>query len=195
MTDFFRQINLRNQKFKCYKAGDKNESLDLTVDIHNELNSGATDDEILLLKTLIPDDNQEIIDFYKLHNGLDLYCNGEVCGLKISPIDDLKELNEDWKEWFSDYEDDELYDFQKGGFAFGEIAHSGNYFVFYEGKVFYSDHDEFEEKDLGNTFNEFLQKTVTDPAEFLYDMGCYTRYSDGKTDGQWIPKQFIADEN
>ena len=195
MTDFFRKIKLNNQRFKCYKAGDKSESLDLTVDIHNVLNSGATEKEILLLEELIPDKNKEIVQFYKVHNGLRLYCSGETSGVDICPISDLQGLNEEWKEWFTGYEEDELYDFQKNGYAFGEIAHSGNYFVFYEGKVFYSNHDEFEEKDLGKSFNEFLQKIVTNPADFLLDMGCYTRYSDGKTDEQWIPKKFYADED
>lgn len=195
MTDFFRQINFPNQQFKCFKAGDDSESLDLTVGIHNELNPGATESEILILQELIPENNKEIIDFYKLYNGISLYRNGETSGIEMCPINDLKKLNEDWKEWFSDYEEDELYDFQKDGVAFGEIAHSGNYFVFYEGRVFYSDHDEFEEKDLGETFNEFLQKIADDPADFLLEMGCYTRYSDGKTEEQWIPKEFNADES
>jgi hypothetical protein len=25
----------------------------------------------------------------------------------------------------------------------------------------------------------------------MYDRGCYTRYSDGKTAAQWIPKQYL----
>lgn len=32
---------------------------------------------------------------------------------------------------------------------------------------------------------------VEDPAEFLWARGCYTRYSDGKSDRQWIPKESL----
>ncbi|MEQ9413502.1 MAG: SMI1/KNR4 family protein, partial [Cyclobacteriaceae bacterium] len=146
------------------------------------------------LKKLISDNNDQIVNFYKTANGLKLYCNGDTSGIEIYPIDQLSELNEEWKESFSDFEEDELYDFQKNGVAFGAISQSGNYFVLLDGKVYYSDHDGGDDTILGEDFNEFLDKTVTEPADFLYEMGCYTRYSDGKTAGQWIPKEFSADE-
>jgi hypothetical protein len=34
---------------------------------------------------------------------------------------------------------------------------------------------------------------IKDPPGFLYQCGCFTRYSDGKTDIQWIPKEYVAD--
>ena len=195
MQDFLRHIKSGNQKFKCYLNSDENETLSLTVDIYNELNPGATDEEISLLTKLIPDNNEQIVAFYKLYNGIKLYCNADTSGLQFYSIGDLKELNDEWKEGHSDFEEDELYDFQKSGFAFGEISHSGNYFILFEGKVFYDDHDGGDDTTAGETFNDFLSKIVTNPADFLNEMGCYTRYSDGKTNGQYIPKVLVADEN
>jgi len=195
MKDFLRHINLKNQKFGCYLNSDDSETLTLTVDIQNELNNSASENEISILKQLIPDNNIEIIEFYKLFNGITLYCNGDTSGLQFYPINSLVNLNEEWKEGHLEFEDDELYEYQKGGVAFGDISHSGNYFVFFDGKVFYDDHDGGDDTPVGETFNEFLSKIVTNPADFLYEMGCYTRYSDGKTNGQYIPKRFIADEN
>ena len=195
MQDFLRHINLDNQKFKCYLNSDKKESLNLAVDIYNILKNGATSNDILLLQELIPNNNEQIVELYKIYNGIKLYCSGNASGLEFYAINDLKKLNEEWKESFSYYNEEELYDFQKYGVAFGEISHSGNYFILYNGKVFYSDHEEWDEALIGNSFDEFLSKIVTDPADFLYKMGCYTRYSDGKTNGQWIPKVFTANEN
>ena len=195
MQDFLRHIKSGNQKFKCYLNSDESETLSLTVDIYNELNPGATDEEISMLTKLIPDNNEQIVAFYKLYNGIKLYCNADTSGLQFYSIGDLKELNDEWKEGHSDFEEDELYDFQKSGFAFGEISHSGNYFILFEGKVFYDDHDGGDDTTAGETFNDFLSMIVTNPADFLYEMGCYTRYSDGKTNGQYIPKVLVADEN
>ena len=195
MQDFLRHIKFGNQKFKCYLNSDENETLSLTVDIYNELNPGATDEEISLLTKLIPDNNEQIVAFYKLYNGIKLYCNADTSGLQFYSIGDLKALNDEWKEGHSDFEEDELYDFQKSGFAFGEISHSGNYFILFEGKVFYDDHDGGDDTTAGETFNDFLSKIVTNPADFLNEMGCYTRYSDGKTNGQYIPKVLVTDEN
>jgi hypothetical protein len=194
MTDFFKKIKRENQQFKCYKSGDGKEELKLVVPIHHNLNAPAGGQEIDILKKIVPVDNDQLIEFYKRCNGVKLYCNSDITGIEICPIDKLDELNAEWKESFSDFEEDELYEFQKGGIAFGTISMSGNYFVVYKGSVYYSDHDGGDDTVIGEDVNEFLNKTVDEPADFLYDMGCYTRYSDGKTSGQWIPKEFTADE-
>ncbi|AJW65120.1 hypothetical protein VO54_03694 [Elizabethkingia miricola] len=193
MQDFLRHIKSKNQKFRCYECCDENKTL--TVDIYNELKPGVTENEIPLLTRLFSEESEEIVAFYKMYNGIKLYCSGVISGLKIYPVNDLERLNEEWKEELSCYEQDELYDFQNGGVAFGEIPYSGNHFVLFEGKVFYNDHDGGDDTPVGNTFNDFLSKIAIDPAGFLYDMGCYTRYSDGKTEDQYIPKEFFADED
>jgi hypothetical protein len=195
MQDFLLHIKSKNQKFKCYLCTDESETLNLTVDLYNELNAEATEYDIQLLKSLIKVENEEIVAFYKIHNGIKLYCNNDTSGLQFYSIADLKELNNVWKEGLSDYEDEELYDFQREGIAFGEISHSGNYFVLFEGKVYYDDHDGGDDTPVGETFNDFLSEILTNPADFLYKLGCYTRYYDSKTDEQYIPKEFIADEN
>ena len=51
----------------------------------------------------------------------------------------------------------------------------------------------FEPEPIAGSFEEFLDSIVANPADFLYRRGCYTRYSDGKTDIQWIPKQYVAE--
>jgi len=173
---------------------DESETLSLTVDIYNELNPGATEKEISLLTELVPDNNEQIVAFYKLYNGIKLYCNGDTSGLQFYSIGNLQDLNDEWKGGHSDFEEDELYDFQKSGVAFGEISHSGNYFIFFDSKVYYDDHDGRDDTTVGESFNDFLSNILANPADFLYERGCYTRYSDGKTNGQYIPKEFIADE-
>ena len=91
---------------------------------------------------------------------------------------------------------DEMPEWIMQGIAVGEIPQSGNYFVIQPngedaGKVFYANHDGFEPESIADSFEEFLGSIINDPANFLYRMGCYTRYSDGKTDIQWIPKEYV----
>jgi hypothetical protein len=47
---------------------------------------------------------------------------------------------------------------------------------------------------IARNFEEFLAMICADPADFLYQRGCYTRYSDGNTAIQWIPKEFLDNE-
>ena len=84
------------------------------------------------------------------------------------------------------------------GTAFGVVCHSANYFTFHTagphaGTVFYVDHDDWQDKPIAKTFTDFLALILRDPADFLFNVGCYTRYSDGKTDTQWIPKEYVPD--
>ena len=90
-----------------------------------------------------------------------------------------------------------MTDWQRQGIVFGEIPRSGNYFLLppsgeHGGQVFYDDHDGFHEEPIAGSFEGFLDSIIADPADFLYRLGCFARYSDGKTDIQWIPKEFVS---
>jgi hypothetical protein len=40
----------------------------------------------------------------------------------------------------------------------------------------------------------FSFRVTADPASLMSEeLGCYTRYSDGKTDIQWIPKELVVE--
>ena len=87
-------------------------------------------------------------------------------------------------EWFS------------SGVVVGQIPHSANYFVIGttgedSGKIFYMDHDDFVEEPIANDAESLIDGFLADTAQFLFDRGCYTRYSDGKTNRQWIPKHYV----
>jgi hypothetical protein len=47
---------------------------------------------------------------------------------------------------------------------------------------------------LAATFESFIETICTQPVHFLNELiFCYTRFSDGKTRTQWIPKRYIPD--
>lgn len=173
-------------------AGDKSESLDYSVNLSSEIHEGSSEEDIKILQRLIPENGQEIFEFYKSYNGVKLFCNKETVGVEFFKANEFVAENEGWKELCSEIDENELCNFEKYGVAFGTIPNSGNYFILYEGKVYYSNHDDMNDSPVTESFNEFLLQIATDPADFLYKMGCYTRYSDGKTDSQWIPKEFAC---
>ena len=62
------------------------------------------------------------------------------------------------------------------------------------GKIFYADHDGWYESPFAEDFNGFLLHVTQEPARLLAkEVGCFTRYSDGKTDTQWIPEEYFVD--
>ena len=83
--------------------------------------------------------------------------------------------------------------------AIAAVPFSGNYFVMpveapAAGKIFYANHDGWYESAFANDFQKFLVHVTRKPVNLLNeDVGCYTRYSDGKTDEQWIPEEYFPD--
>ena len=79
------------------------------------------------------------------------------------------------------------------GVAIGQIPHSGNYFVvgINDGKLYYADHDDFAEDSVTDDAESLIDSLVSDPPQFMYDRGCYARYSDGTSEKQWIPKEYV----
>lgn len=193
MADFFSHIKDKKPAFICYPAGGK-EAQDYKVEVDHLLKPGANDEALQEFKSKLSGDLTEILEFYKKHDGVEIYRQNEMPSIEFFELNQITERNEEWREWFDDDEEmeDEMFEFQKHGTAFGEVSNSGNYFVWHEGKVYYSSHDGEVEEPLANGFNEFLNLIAADPAGLLYELGCYTRLSDGKTNIQWIPREYIS---
>ena len=134
---------------------------------------------------------------YSFHDGLDLYLQPpENAGLILYPINRWQDATESFKadleDWGRSVED--AYEFENHGVVIGEPAFSGNRIFHFKGAVYYSDHDGGDDVPLALSFSAFLDRIVADPAKFLYDLGCYARYSDGRTDTQWVPEIYVSNE-
>jgi hypothetical protein len=143
------------------------------------------------LRRVAGDEAEALTPLYTEFNGAVLHTNGETSRLVVAPIAELEEFNTDWRDWFEHLDPGELYDFQRSGIAFAAVAASGNYFVMYQGRVYYSDHDGGDDAIWGAHLEEFFERALSKPARFLYEAGCHTRYSDGETERQFIPESFI----
>jgi hypothetical protein len=119
-------------------------------------------------------------------------------GIAFYPVGDWQQMSARTRAdaFQSGWEEDDSPAWLLEGITIGEIPNSGNYFLIHPnaeplGAVYYLQHDDFDEEPIAKTFDEFLNAIVTDPVGFLYRSGCYTRYADGKTDIQWIPKEYL----
>jgi hypothetical protein len=183
-------LALRNPRFVCKDTSDTHE---LVVPLAFQAGPPATSQELRELEAAAGREAVGLIPLYREFNGVAFHLNRDTAGLLIASVEELAGLNAEWREWFSDLEPDELFNFQRDGVAFATIAASGNYFVIHKGAIYYSDHDSGDDSPWGENIEQFLERALSDPARFLYEAGCYTRYSDGETDRQFIPESFLHD--
>jgi len=141
--------------------------------------------------------------FYEQHDGFILYCDtlSDAAGIELLPADQWQAATEEMRDCFAylteDAGNDPDYIFT--GIAIATVPHSGNYFVMpvkgpVSGKVFYADHDGWYESAFADDFDGFIARVTREPARLLAEeLGCYTRYTDGISDAQWIPETYFAD--
>ena len=171
--------------------------------IHHILNPPASPASIAQIRQKLGSHASQVADFYKHHDGFVLYhdSKSDAAGIELLPVEQWEEATEDMRDWFDHLADEPESDPDQivTGVAIATVPHSGNYFVMpiqgpSAGKIFYADHDGWYESAFADDFAGFMDRVTRDPVKLLAeDVGCYSRYSDGKTDTQWIPEEFLAD--
>ncbi len=140
--------------------------------------------------------------FYERHDGFVLYKDtlSSAAGIELFSVDQWLAATEDMRSCFKHLADDPDNDPDHivKGIAIGTVPESGNYFVLpidgpNAGKIFYADHDGWYESAFADDFDAFLKHVTEEPVRLLAEqVGCYTRYSDGETDLQWIPEEYLT---
>jgi hypothetical protein len=209
LADF--QIHLAHPApgFRCFECRDPAQRLRFTVRVMHQVNLGATPADLEELQQTLGPDCDDVRAFYAQHDGLTLYrdvrCDN--AGITFFQIAQWKAMTEQMLEVFSEMGLDSLYGDLCGGVAIGEICSSGNYFVYQisrrrRGSIYYLMHDPAYDPPLSfAAFGALLESIADDPAQFLFDAGCYTRYLEGTgealpgsmPEGQWIPKEYLPD--
>jgi hypothetical protein len=190
----------RNPAFRCYAAGDRAENLLFTALVTHEINSPATSAALAELDSHFAGGCPSLRELYSLHDGIILFCDtgSDVTGFELFPIADwparTAEMRSSMEAMGFDLGD--MPDWFDAGVVIGQIPQSANYFVAETsggsaGKLYHADHDDFAEDSIADNAESLINSLVSDPAQFMYDRGCYTRYSDGTTEKQWIPKEYV----
>ncbi len=144
--------------------------------------------------------------FYDRCDGALLYTRsmrpGEAQGLAIFPLSELTSRHRRAVREMSDGPES----LPERCLVFGEPVASGNYLALdakargREKSVLYLDHETLFEPEpprpLFRSFRALLEAAMKDPARLLNDrLGCFARYSDGKTERQWIPLRYRPDQS
>jgi hypothetical protein len=175
--------------------------LNLLANVSNELNATADANALAEIELRLGVFAKSFQRLYGLHNGMTLYIDSKssAADLCIFPIEDWENQTKGMADQLLDmgWEEERFPPWLPGAIAFGEIRESAYFFVVgtkesYAGQIFYLDHDDYVEEPLAQNLDVFLDMINADPAKFMYQRGCYTRYFDGKTDIQWIPKEYLS---
>ncbi|MCX7546033.1 SMI1/KNR4 family protein [Marinicella gelatinilytica] len=186
--------------FLCEVAGE--DSGELIVNTKTEILEPASSSTINAMEDKLGKFSVEFTTFYKKFGGISFHEQPEAfaASLYIHPYEKWEKLYGELMDWFDLIDEDELensgIDWINNCVVFAEIPSSGNYFVMpltgsNAGKIIYQDHDGLESNVYAESFFEFLTKFLSAPVAEIEYFGCYTRYSDGKTDKQWIPVKIV----
>jgi hypothetical protein len=190
-----------NPSFVCTNGGrsDKTKRT-LVARLSHVLNAPASASDLASLQSMLGAHAVKVEDIYRAHNGFVLYKDSlsDAAGIEALPISQWQEAGDDMRQWFEHLDDESDPDHIRTGVALATAPQSGNYFVIpvegpNAGKVFYADHDGWYESHFAKDFEEFITRVTSKPAHLLSEeLGCYARYSDGKSSIQWIPESYTA---
>ncbi|NOS71408.1 MAG: SMI1/KNR4 family protein [Verrucomicrobia bacterium] len=185
--------------FRCFASGDESGSRFL-ASVRHILNPPGSSASIAQIRETLGSHAAQVADFYQHHDGFILYrdTKSDAAGIELLSVEQWVEATDDMRDWF-DLTPEEDPDHIVTGISIATVPHSGNYFVMpiegpSAGKIFYADHDGWYEAAFADDFTGFLARVTREPVKLLTeDVGCYTRYSDGTSDSQWIPEEYFSD--
>jgi len=186
-----------NPSFVCSNGGRSAATMRTFVArLRHVLNAPATAQDLALLKSVLGVHASQFEEIYAAHDGFVLYKDSlsDAAGIEALPIAQWREAGDEMRQWFENLDDESDPDHIRSGVAFATAPQSGNYFVMpvegpNAGKVFYANHDGWYESHFAIDFSEFIIRVTNNPVHLLSEeLGCYARYSDGKTPIQWIPE-------
>jgi len=201
----------KDQRFVCIDTGWPDPGPDRYVaSIEHVAEPGLGDAALARLADQLGD-VPEVIEFYRRWGGLRLYCDtviiesvGHASAFLIAHPDLWPELKARFSVWLQDLNDDEredlLPEWLSDYVVFGEVPNSGNSFLLSlsgatHGHVFEFEHDGFEFIKRGASFATFTESLGTVNDNLLTEIRSHTRYSDGKTDEQWMCVEYLGSDD
>lgn len=185
----------RNPRFHC-ESGDQT----FLASLRHELPGPALPRQIQWLRERLPSGYEDLLAFYEQHDGFTLYADtrSDSFGIRLLPLGEISGATGHLREWVRDFHDDDPLQILSA-YAIAEPPNCADgFYITTEGpnvgKVMQFVHDDWREEPLAATFTDFLGLIASDPIPLLIDLcGGYSRYSDGRTDTQWIPSAYTFD--
>ena len=187
----------------CRRAGDGHARDRYTARVRHEVGGPAYSRAVMqLTKRLIPLGAEQLAAFYARHDGFTLYrdVHSDAAGVRLFALGEIEEQTASYRRWLRggvDEASDPLP--YLSAVAIGEVPRSANYFIMTTtgpntGKVFLKAHDDWDEGPFATSFDAFLARICTRPAQLLTDtLGGFARYVDDRTDIDWYPVRYVRD--
>lgn len=190
-----------NPSFICTNGGRSEKTKRTFVArLYHVLYAPASVHDLAALRSMLGKYAAQFEEIYIKHDGFVLYKDAlsDAAGIEALPVAQWNEAGDDMRQGLEYLDDESDPDHIRTGVTFATAPESGNYFVMpvegpNAGKVFYANHDGWYDSHFSENFDEFIARVTSNPAQLLSEeLGCYARYSDGKTPIQWIPESYSA---
>jgi hypothetical protein len=173
----------------------------IPIRIDHVVNNAPAKARLAIARQLLGSAGKLLYDFYKQHNGVDLYrgVGSDEVGLRLFPLDRWKSETAAMKKVFATMSKKERPEVLRRAVAFGEPPSTGHHFAIVTkgegaGSILLTNHETLAADEFAPDFNEFLKIICSDPVDLLVNqLGCYVRYRDGKTSMEWIPEAYLPD--
>lgn len=188
----------KNPGFLCCPAGGS-DGTHFRASVYHRLGRPASKKELVGLEVSLGYASEQIVELYCLWNGMILFCDSksDAAGIELFPISEFSSRSAEMRssmEAFG-FDPDRLPSWVQTGVAIGQVPDSGNFLVIgtekeTAGSVFYADHEGVGAEPIAKNLKSMFDLLLKEPAQFLMELGCFTRYADGATNKQWIPQEY-----
>ncbi len=199
-------LERKNQRFICIPAGAQSgEHTTFTAYITHEVSPPLASKQLKELEEKIGYHDQ-LFKLLSMYGSVRLFCDSlsDNSAYYLAHPDEWSDLYQNFNMWLENLDENERKDFLPGwienALVIGEIPSSGNYYLFplsgdERGKVFEFEHDGFEFIEEGKDLYRFIDKISTVNESLINNILSHTRYSDGKTDTQWLAQRYECDRS
>lgn len=181
----------KNPRFLCLSLADRSTQRELVL--HHEIGGEPAGAGLDFLEDVDP-----LKQFLKQASSLRLYCDNlsDASAFYIAHPDEWGVLRSEFEDWLVGRETP-LPDRVADAIVFAEIPNSSVYYLYStsqeKGCVFEYVGAGDELRKVSHSLDEFLDYICNPSDELMTDIQCYTRFSDGESDIQWLPQKYLHD--
>ncbi len=192
MQRFLKHLRDPSPAFACRRKVPSDNNDGRIVRVRHELGPPASQRDLAKLTKFFGDQGDSLAPLYAAHNGMLLYTDGNRAALDVFAIGELKKRNRERRQWFRDWEQedlDDLWDFAKHGQAFAQVPMTENYLVLWEGRIYFYENDGGEEQVAAGSADEFFESLAADPTAYA------TRYAPTLAyppPPGWAPEEYVS---
>jgi hypothetical protein len=201
-AEFVQHVHDPSPGFICFSAGDSDTTAAWATSVRNEAGPPGTARSIAALELVLGTRPDSLADLIARHDGLTLYrdIRSESAGLVFAPVSRWSSLTAEVRASFAEKgvrsEDDPASPLS--GVAFATIPGSPDALFFQTkgplaGSIRLATLDGWEDRPLAASFGSLLGMIRSDPAAFLFRLGCVCRYTRQPEGSKWVPAKYYGD--